>query len=391
MEAGTQATLTAALPDSGHPATITASSCIINVPEDKLIALQILSKMTLDEKVGQMFMARCPAQNAVEDVSNYHLGGYVLFARDTSTETAESLAEKINSYQQAAQIPLLISTDEEGGIVNRVSSYSQFRSTAFSSPQKLFRNGGMAAIIADTQEKSRLLLSLGINVNLAPVADVSTSSSDYIYSRSFGQDAAATAEYVTAVVETMEEHNIGAVLKHFPGYGNNGDTHTGIITDNRPLKSFYSSDLKPFHAGIEAGADFILISHNIISSFDAELPASLSPRLHQLLRYEMDFDGIIITDDLIMGAVAQKYNSEEVAVLAVLAGNDMLISSDHIRQIRAVIDAVQNGRISEDLIDNAVVRILRYKINAGLISWAYAPIPDPTTEQTNASSQNKQQ
>ena len=323
--------------------------------------------MSLEEKVGQMFMARCPGSNAAEDAASYHLGGYLLFAAHFSSETPDTMKEKIASYQAAAGIPLLIGTDEEGGSVNRVSLYSQYRDTPFASPQSLFAAGGFPRIAEDATEKSKLLRSLGVNVNFAPVADVSTSTGDFIYGRSFGQDAEATSDYVHSVVSAMEEAGIGAVLKHFPGYGDNGDTHSSVITDTRPLETFLTSDLLPFQAGVEAGADFVLASHNIVTAFDESYPASLSPAVHELLREDLGFQGLIITDDLAMDGITDFIGAEEAAVLAVLAGNDLLLSSDYPTQIASVLRAVEEGRISDALIDAAVTRILRYKVNAGLL------------------------
>ncbi|MDD3569890.1 MAG: glycoside hydrolase family 3 N-terminal domain-containing protein, partial [Lachnospiraceae bacterium] len=136
-------------------------------------ANEMLKSMTLEEKVGQMFFARCPTQNAVDDVKNYALGGYILFARDFEGKTPENVKNNIESYQSAATIPMLIGIDEEGGKVVRASKYSAFRATPFSSPQQLYANGGLDAVKADTAEKSDFLKALGINVNLAPVCDVS--------------------------------------------------------------------------------------------------------------------------------------------------------------------------------------------------------------------------
>ena len=149
----------------------------------------LLSSMTPEEKVGQLFFVRVPAENAVEDVAAYHLGGYILFGRDTKNKTANELIQTIQSYQDTADIPLLIGVDEEGGSVVRVSSNPHIRSEKFASPQRLFSLGGLEKIVENTREKDLLLKALGFNVNLAPVADVSTHSNDFIYSRTFGQDA----------------------------------------------------------------------------------------------------------------------------------------------------------------------------------------------------------
>ena len=325
----------------------------------------LLDSMTLEEKVGQLFFVRCPTENAVEDISTYHLGGYLLFGRDFKDGdnwlTKEQFLEKIQSYQDVAEIPLFIGSDEEGGTVTRASRNPNLFSETFKSPQKLNYIGGIEEILRDTDTRSRELRALGINVNFAPVCDVSTDPKDFIYDRTLGQDANMTADYVRLVVPAMTEGGTLPVLKHFPGYGNNVDTHTGIAVDLRPMETFENSDLLPFQAGIEAGAPFVLVSHNIVTCMDADLPASLSPAVHRVLREACGFEGIAITDDLAMDAVQAYAKNGAVAVMALQAGNDMIITTDYRTQIPAVIAAVQDGTLDESVIDNACLRVLRCK------------------------------
>ena len=330
---------------------------------------EILSSMTLAEKVGQVFFVRCPAESAAEDVSAYHLGGYILFGRDTKDKTANELIQAIQSYQDNASVPLLIGVDEEGGPVVRVSSNPYLRSSKFQSPQKLFASGGMARVAADAREKDVLLKALGFNVNLAPVADASTNSSDFIYPRAFGQDAAATADYVSAVTAQMAADGMGSVLKHFPGYGDNADTHTGIAVDERPYEDFVNSDFLPFSAGFQSGGAMtaVLVSHNIVECMDGELPASLSPNVHRILREELGFDGVVMTDNLAMEAVSAYAGDGAVAVMALEAGNDLILTTDYRTQIPKVIEAVKNGTLSEEAIDTACRRVLRWKQALGLL------------------------
>ena len=238
---------------------------------------ELMSGMTLEEKVGQMFIARCP------DVD-----------------------------------------DEEGGTVNRVSLNSSLRAVPFWAPRDLYASGGMDLIKSDTEEKCELLKSLGINLNFAPVCDISTNPSDFMYKRSFGGTPEATADFVETVVNVMNEEKVGSVLKHFPGYGNNSDTHTGIAYDNRSISTFNASDFIPF-------------------------------------------DGVVITDDLAMEGVKQFAGDTEIAVRAVQAGNDLLCCTEFKTQIPAVIDAVKAGTISEERIDESVERILKLKIELGII------------------------
>ena len=331
---------------------------------------RILSNMTLEEKVGQLFFARCPSMHAAALASEYHLGGYILFGRDFQDKTRAEVAADIAAYQGAADLPLLIGVDEEGGTVVRVSSNPELASHRFQSPQELvLASSGQGDICAEAaREKSGLLLGLGINVNFAPVADVSTDQADFIHDRTLGQDAQSTAGYVASVVGAMEESCIGSVLKHFPGYGNNVDTHTGIAVDQRPYDSFETSDFLPFEAGISAGADAVLVSHNIVTCMDGDLPASLSPEVHRVLREELCFDGVILTDDLAMDAIDQYAETGSAAVLALQAGNDMVLTTDFTQQIPQVLQALADGTLSQEVIDRAAARVLGWKYDLGLLS-----------------------
>ena len=306
-------------------------------PTTEELLTAYIETMSLEEKVGQMFLIRCPEGKPVNGVRKFQPGGMIFFARDFKEKGPDQVRTDIASYQEASRVPLLTAVDEEGGDVNRISWYPQYRSTPFAGPQKLYKEGGFARIESDTVEKCQLLTSLGINVNMAPVCDISENPSAYIYKRTFGQDAVATSRYVRQVVRTMNQQNVGSVLKHFPGYGGNSDTHQGFSVDTRPYSQFLASDLRPFQAGIQAGAGAVLVSHNIVECMDDEKPASLSREVHRVLREELGFDGVIMTDDLVMEAITDAYGAAEAAVLAVKAGNDMLCCTDYKVQIPAVI------------------------------------------------------
>ncbi len=345
---------------------LTAQSVVIGEEPKRAMAREILSEMTTEEKVGQMFLVRYSSE-AAQAVKDYALGGFVLFAVDFKDKDKESITDEISYLQSESKVPLIISVDEEGGIVNRVSKYTQFRDEPFKSPQELYNEGGMELIKSDTVEKSQLLKSLGINLNLAPVCDVSENPEDYIYDRSFGKDAQQTSEYVKTVVETMTEEGMGCALKHFPGYGSNKDTHEDMVYDSRPYSAFEESDFLPFKAGINAGADMVMVSHNIVECIDENYPASLSPKVHQILREEIGFNGVIVTDELSMEAIKRFTGDKEASVAAVLAGNDLLCVTNYKEQAEAVLEAVNDGEIAENRIDESVLRILLWKIEMGII------------------------
>lgn len=331
---------------------------------------ELLDGLTTEEKVGQLFFVRCPEENSVEDVENFHLGGYIFFGRDTKDKTASELISTIDRYQTAAQqdtgIPLLIGVDEEGGTVVRVSSNAHLRSEKFDSPRNAYAKGGMTEVLSQTHQRDLLLLGLGFNVNLAPVADVSNDADDFIYARSFGDNPSQTADYVADVVAQMGADGIGSVLKHFPGYGNNVDTHTGIAVDSRSMETFRSEDFLPFQAGFTS-TTAVLVSHNIVECMDAELPASLSPAVHEILRGELGFDGVAMTDDLAMDAVSAYAEDGAVAVMALQAGNDLVITTDYRTQIPKVLSAVESGALEMEIIDAACYRVLTWKMELGLL------------------------
>ena len=355
-------------PETTEPATEPEPTETTQPPTEPDPVEDLLVSMTLEEKVGQLFLARCPWENAAEDVAQYHLGGYILFGKDFEYKVAEEVLADVNSYQAMAKIPLLIGVDEEGGTVVRVSSNFALREERFQSPRNLFAEGGMERILEDTREKDALLASMGINLNFAPVADIAIEPGDFMYKRSFGQDAQATADFTAQVVAQMAQDNIGSCLKHFPGYGANIDTHTDIAVDNRPMETFLESDLLPF-ASFPAGegTTAIMVSHNIVNCWDEEMPASLSAEVHRFMREEFGFDGIIMTDALDMGAVKAYTNGGNIAVTALQAGNDILLVCDYKTGIPAILEAVAEGTLSEDVIDTACHRVLTWKQSLGLI------------------------
>lgn len=325
----------------------------------------LLRSMTLEEKVGQMFLVRFPEDGVIEQIKNYNPGGYILFGENFKNETPSSILQKLQECQKASKVKLVFGVDEEGGKVVRVSKYEAFRSSKFLSPQQLWAQGQLPAVLKDSTEKSNLLKSIGLNMNLAPVVDVPTQSTSYIYDRSYGRGVEKTSVYAAELIRTMNNDGMISVMKHFPGYGDNVDTHTGIAIDERPYDTFKSSDFLPFMSGIEAGGPCILVNHNIVKSIDADRPASLSRNVHDILRNELNFSGIIITDDLYMDAI--KEYVEDAAVQAVLAGNDMIISSDFVEQREEVLNAIRQGKISEKQIDEAVKRILAWKCKYKII------------------------
>lgn len=361
-------TLPETLPTETVPAdvpTVPEPLSAVSAPVDPV--RQMISDMSLEQRVGQLFLARCNADTAAADIRQYHLGGLVLFGSDFENQTPDSMCQTIAAYQNSAEKPLLIAVDEEGGDVTRISQFPAFRDRRFSSLRKRYDQGGLEGVLAEEEEKCRLLSDLGINVNLGPVCDITTEPEAFMYSRSLGQDAQTTAEVTASTVNLMNAFSIGSVLKHFPGYGNNVDTHTGIAVETRALSELEERDLVPFTAGIQAGCGAVMVGHIIVEALDRELPASLSPAVHRYLREELGFSGVIMTDDLVMQAITDQYGAGEAAVMAVLAGNDLLCSTEYAVQYQAVLQAVLDGRIDIDVLNSALRNVLEWKISLGLL------------------------
>ncbi|MDT2745264.1 glycoside hydrolase family 3 N-terminal domain-containing protein [Enterococcus asini] len=335
--------------------------------EDDKVA-NLVAEMSTKEKVGQLFLARVPVENALSDIQEYHLGGYLIFGRDVEGKTYDEVQRTIAQYQETSEVPMLIAADEEGGTVSRVSRNSQLVATPFQSPQDLYAQGGWDAITKDTTDKAGILKELGIDAGLFPVADVATDPNAFIYDRTIGQDAKGTAEYVTTVVKALKKAQSGSTLKHFPGYGNNQDSHTDIVTDTRSMTELEDNDLVPFQAGIDAGVDSILVSHNIVNAIDDSVPASVSAPVHDLLRKDMGFDGVIMTDDMDMAGLADFMSQEEAGLKALQAGNDLILSSTYASQIPYVLQAIEDGEYSEKDLDASVTRVLNWKEELGLLA-----------------------
>ncbi len=326
-----------------------------------------LEKMSIEEKVGQMILAYQPA-DAVKMQKKYQFSGYVFFSNYFKNSTPESVVEDMAAYQDVSDIGMILAVDEEGGTVNRISKYQMYRDEPFASPQEVYYGGGWDGIIADTKEKAAFLKILGLNTNLAPVVDVPYNEKNYMYHRSFSTDPVEVAEYTEYVTNEYNSADVLCVLKHYPGFGDAGNTHRTIVEDTRSKQTLDSRDSVPFQAGIMAGAPMIMVSHTVVDAYDSNNPASLSKAVHNVLRNKLGFEGVIVTDGLEMAGIT-KFNDDpaEVAILAVQAGNDLLCTGTPVEQYEALLDAVKKGTISEERIDESVLRILEMKNKVGLI------------------------
>lgn len=320
----------------------------------------IVQAMTIEDKAGQLLLVL----DSKKLLTDQTMSGCVLFEDDFANKSRNEVIENIERYQSNAKYPMIIAVDEEGGSVVRVSKY--LRDNRFRLPQDVYKSGGMDSIISDATEKSEYLKEFGINVNLAPVADVATNEDDYIYRRSFGVDADATSNYVRNVVMAMSDIKMGSVLKHFPGYGS-APGSGGTYHDSRDFNSLKNNDLLPFKAGIEAGANSILVTNNIIDSVDNQNPATLSKDIHDLLREDLKYNGVIMTDDVTDLNNNEFGNDSEIVIKAIKAGNDLIMTSRPQIYFESLITAINNDEICLNELDLSVLRVIAWKDSLDII------------------------
>ena len=340
----------------------------------------ILKEMTLEEKVWQMMfvapeditgvsVAVSAGETTKEALQKYPVGGIIYFGQNF--ENRDQTIKMIANTQEYSKIPLFISVDEEGGTVSRLGSKPQMGTTKQPS---MFEIGETKdsdrAYKAGAQIAADLKL-LGFNVDFAPVADVLVSEDNVeTQTRSFGYDAENVSAMVENLVKGLEDNGISATLKHFPGAGaTTVDTHTGYSANPRTVEELRKTEFLPFASGIEAGADFVMVSHmTLTNATEEKLPCSLSEEvICDMLIGELGFKGIVITDSLRMGAITEHYSPSEIGVMAVKAGNDMILMPKELTAThKGIVDAVTSGEISEERINESVRKILRMKIEKGL-------------------------
>ncbi|MFK4690000.1 glycoside hydrolase family 3 protein [Streptomyces pristinaespiralis] len=385
------AVATTALPALAAPTAVSSGT------KDRL--KRLISRMSIEEKVGQLFVMRVyghsatdPDQadidlnleemgvrNAAELIAEYHVGGIIYFAWAHNTRDPEQIAGLSNGIQRAAldqrnPVPLLISTDQEHGIVARVGKPA----TLMPGAMALGAGGSTSAARRAAQIAGGELAAMGIVQNYAPVADVNINPANPVIGvRSFGADPAAVARMVAAQVKGYQSAGIAATSKHFPGHGDTTvDSHTGIPVITHTRQEWEEIDAPPFRAAIAAGIDSIMTAHIQFPALDASNdPATLSrPILTGILREELGYDGVVVTDALNMEGVREKYGDHRVPVLALLAGVDQLLNPPDLAVAwNGVLDAVRSGEITEDRLDESILRIFLLKEKLGLFRDPFVP------------------
>ena len=351
------------------------------------LAEQILSSMTLEEKLWQLFFVAPEALTGEEAVTESSdalqqalaekpVGGVILFARNLiSREQTMALLADVKS---ASRLAPFLGVDEEGGTVSRVGANSAMGVTQLRDMSVYGASGDASALYGDLYNLAQSLNTLGFNVDFAPVADVTTGSDENpMRLRSFSSDPERCASMVSVSVGALQDGGVAACLKHFPGYGTaTADDHNGSVSLDRTLEQLEQTEFVPFSAGIGKGAYFVMVSHLSVPAVTGDdTPADLSEKLvTELLRNTLHFQNIVITDAHNMGSIAQNYTPAEAAVAALRAGVDMILMPQDLQgAYDGVTKAIADGVLTEDRIDRSVLRILNVKIQLGLLS----EVPQP--------------
>ncbi|WP_127551288.1 beta-N-acetylhexosaminidase [Paenibacillus amylolyticus] len=331
-----------------------------------------LNDLTLEQKVGQMLMCGFHSQHADEQITrlirDYHVGGVIYFRRNVeSVDQLTRLSVELQDMAaEAGALPLMISVDQEGGMVARIDQEGM---TQVPGNMALGATGNPEYTLECAQILGRELKNIGIDMNLAPVVDVNNNPLNPVIGvRSYGEHAESVATHGVAAITGYQSQGIAATAKHFPGHGDTAvDSHLGMVTVPHDRNRLEQMELLPFRKAIEAGVDAIMTAHVMFPSIEPEpIPATLSHKvLTGLLREEMGFEGIIITDCLEMHAISKPYGVAEAAVRAVEAGADLILVShtlqDQVAALEGIYEAVRTGRISEEVIHQAVERIMTWK------------------------------
>jgi Beta-glucosidase-related glycosidases len=338
--------------------------------EEKAGQLFIVNLELLDQKNGNYYEWRRFTKRMKKSLDKYHIGGVILFSRNIAgRKQTEKLVTRL---QENSSIPLFISVDEEGGDVARIANNKKMGTTVFQTMEEIGRTKDASYVYNMGETIGSEISSLGFNVDFAPVADVKTSELNLeIGTRSFGGEPDKVAEFTSAFVKGIQKQNVSATLKHFPGQGSSsGDTHIESVNIDSSIASLRKNDFVPFEAGIAAGADFVMVSHISVSKVtETAQPASMSNLvMDTILRDELGFQGVIITDAMDMASITDNYTSAEAAYGAVSGGADIvLMPLDLEMAYNEIINRINNGSISKERLDASVLRILTVKFMRGIM------------------------
>lgn len=343
---------------------------------------KIVNNMTLEEKVGQIFMVAPEAvdkdggstnvftENIEKEVEKYNLGGYILFAPNIVDTTQTQ--ELIKGFKKCSKIQPFIGVDEEGGRVARIGENSAMGVEKIDPMAQIGKSQNYERANEVGTTIGKYIKNLGFNLDFAPDTDVLTDPNNTeIGDRSFGNDPDVVGKMATEVVKGLQSENVSAVLKHFPGHGGSiGNSHQGFSLSNRTEEELKSCEIVPFKTAIENGADCVMVAHMSLPNVTGDnTPATLSKKVvTDMLKTELNFKGVVFSDSMSMGAITENYGTGDACVKAIEAGIDMVLMPNNLDEAyNAVLQAVKNGKISQERLDDAVSRIIKAKIKRGII------------------------
>ena len=350
---------------------------IILPSEDEIadsVVTPIIEAMTLEEKVAGLFIvapeaitnvdaAQMAGDGTKSAIEKYPVGGFIYF--DKNIVNKDQFTEMLQKTQEYCKYPMFLAVDEEGGEVSRIAN-SSIDVPKQESEANIGATGDANNAYASGTAIAGYLKELGLNLDLAPVADVSFSEDSYIAKRSFGSDPDAVASFVANEVSGLQDNGVSACLKHFPGLGSTTeDTHETMVTSDRPSEDFRQKEFKVFSAGIEAGSDFVMVSHLSLPTITGDnTPCCLTSSIvTDILRNELGYNGIVITDAMNMGAISEYYAADEAAIMALRAGCDMiLMPEDFELAYNGILNAISEGKIAQERVDDALKRIYKVKM-----------------------------
>ncbi len=352
-----------------------------NTPDKTDEVQRIVSAMSLEDKVAQLFLVKPEAivdigtataagESTKQAIDKTPVGGFVYFSDNLQSE--QQVQEMLSNVQKYSKdrtgLPAFLSVDEEGGTVARIAGSGRFDVPNVGNMADIGALGDVRQARQAGETIGTYLSELGFNLDFAPDADVLTNPENTVVKkRSFGNDPQVVSDMSLAVAQGLAQHQIHSVYKHFPGHGaTEGDTHKGYAYTNKTLDELKQSELVPFAHAIENGAEFIMAAHISVPNItNDDTPTSLSKTMiTDVLREQMGYDGIVVTDAMNMGAVTEQYTSAQAAVKALQAGTDIILMPENFQEAyQGVLDAVKSGELTEQQIDTAVTRIVKVKVN----------------------------
>ena len=329
----------------------------------------MIAQMTLEEKIGQLVMPGIEGYETNKEaktlLDEYHVGGFIILGENVeNTGQLLKLTNDIKAANSGNKFPLFLAIDEEGGRISRMPE--EFVDLPTTRDIGKLHDPDLSYEIGQVLAKQ--VQAFGLNINFAPVLDIdSNPDNPVIGDRSFGPSPAIVSELGIAMMKGIESEGIMPVVKHFPGHGDTKvDSHIGLPIVKKDIENLMNFELIPFIEAINQGADAVMVAHILYEEIDPSYPATLSKQLVEgLLRDRLGFDGLIITDDLTMGAIEETFDIGNAAVLSIAAGNDIVLVAHEygnaIEALEALQKAVETGELSEERIDESVYRILHYK------------------------------